>query len=180
MDIATNVGLRSPWVLHSRKLWAMFRRDDEVETEFDEKAQKYIIRVQTAKKADALSRLIAPEVSFGNVTFKVCIVPANAGDVLPKDAPLIDVLKAAFDGNSAVDFIRPVSKGLFKDLCYVVCYNWVVQYEADNLADVNGFISTLYEDIARDIFTKADGAFFCTSCRLEGSNAADKPLGEWP
>ena len=173
--------LRSPWVLHGRKLWAMFRKDSEVETAFDEKAKKYTIRVQTAKKADALSRLIPPEVTFGNVTFKVCIVPANAGDVLPEDAPLIDVLHAAFDGNDAIDMIRPVSRGLFKDLYYVVCYNWVVQYEADNLADINGFISTLYEDLARDIFTKANGALFCTGVRLEDvANAQNKPLGEWP
>ena len=173
--------LGSPWVLHERKLRAMFRKDKDVEVELDEKAKKYIIRVETGKKADALARIMPQEVTFGSVTFRVCVVPANVGEVLPKDAPMIDVLKAAFEGNEAVYEIRPVSKGLFRDLVYVVFENCVVQYEADNLADVNGNISTLYENIARDIFPDANGALFCTTVRLgSDSNALDKPLGEWP
>lgn len=187
MNEMSYVKMRSPWVLHQRKLCEMFRRDMGVDVDFDEKAKKYTLRVATAKKADALSRLIAPEVSFGHVECKVCIVPANsAGDILPSDAPMIDVLNAAFDGNDCVCEIRPVSRGLFRDLCYVVFENRVVQYEADNLADINGNISTLYEDIARDIFTEANGALFCTSVSLgnglgdsEGAKL-DKPLGEWP
>lgn len=176
------LGLRSPWELHERKLWAMFRKDDEVDLDYNETERKYILRVKTAKKANALSQLMPTEVVFGNVTCRVCIVPANVGEVLPDDAPAIEIVRAAFEGNAAVEAIRPVSRGFFKDLCYVVFENCVVQYDADNIADVNGNVSTLYENIAREVFTKADGVFFCTTVRIGGveSNALDKPLGEWP
>ena len=171
--------LRSPWVLYERQLWALFRHDPEVSVELDEGFLKVTLRTDTQKKADALSRLMPAEPSFGNVKVKLCIVPANrTGEKLPEDAPMIDILKAAFEGNEAVKEIRPVSKGLFRDLCYVVFENAVVQYEADNLADVNGNISTLYENIAREVMPNANGVFFCTSVRLAESNALDKPLGE--
>lgn len=39
----------------------------------------------------------------------------------------------------------------------------VVQYFTDNLGDYNGYRSTLYENIARDIFGDIVGVFFCTN-----------------
>jgi len=175
------VKLRSPWVLYQRKLDALFRRDPGISVELDEGFLKVTLRVDTQKKADALSKLMPAETSFGGVDVKLRIVPANAaGEGLPDDASMLDVVAAAFEGNGCLAEIRPVSKGLFRDLVYVVFRNEVVQYEADNLADVNGNISTLYEDIARDVMPNADNAFFCTSARREGANSLDKPLGEWP
>jgi len=49
------------------------------------------------------------------------------------------------------------------DLTYVLFKNKVVQYFIDNIGDYNGMKSTLYEDIARDIFEDVDGVFFCTA-----------------
>lgn len=38
----------------------------------------------------------------------------------------------------------------------------VVQYFNDNIGDINGNCSTLYEIIARDIFPNVNGIYFCT------------------
>lgn len=47
---------------------------------------------------------------------------------------------------------------------YVVFKNCVVQFFNDNLNDIYGNISTLYQDIAREIFADAEweGVFYCT------------------
>lgn len=47
---------------------------------------------------------------------------------------------------------------------YVVFEKEVVQYWNDNLADYNGLTSTLYQDLAKEIFEDAnlDGVYFCT------------------
>lgn len=38
----------------------------------------------------------------------------------------------------------------------------VVQYPADDLSSETGLKSTLYEDLAREIFENTDGVYFCT------------------
>ena len=182
----TNLKLRSPWVLHHRKLEALFGKDDGVKVELDESStrKKFVLRVESQRKATALERVLPSEVSFGGVDCDIVVVPGNkAGDPLSEDAPMVEVMKAAFEGNGSCALIRQVSKGLFRDLVYVVFAKEVVQYEADNLADVNGNMSTLMEEIARDVMTGAEGALFCTSAcggGLAAGESLDKPLGEWP
>jgi len=45
---------------------------------------------------------------------------------------------------------------------YVVFRNEVVQFFNDEMGDPNGLKSTLYQDIAKDVFADKDGIFFCT------------------
>ena len=172
--------LRSPWVIYHEKLKALFDEDPEVSVEFNgsSSSPKFTIRVDGAKKADALSRLVAPSVEFGSVTCKVCVVPGNAGETLPDDASAADVAAAAFGGNPVVAQVRQMSKGLFRNLAYCVFRNEVVQYPADNLGDINGNESTLMEEIAREVLSAPAGGqiYFCTSSGKLG----DAPLGEWP
>ena len=61
---------------------------------------------------------------------------------------------------------------------YIVFKNKVVQYFNDDLKDVNGFCSTLYQKIAKDIFAEngCETACYCTDV----SENLGKPLGEWP
>ena len=72
----------------------------------------------------------------------------------------------AFDGNEIIDDVVQ-DTGLTRDMNYVVFRKEVAQYYNDNIQSVDGFSSTLYEDIAREIFKDAPaGTFFCTSGRL--------------
>ena len=50
-------------------------------------------------------------------------------------------------------------------LHYVVFKNRVVQYWSDNLGDINGNTSTLYENIARDVFGETDNVCFNTDTK---------------
>ena len=163
------------------KVKALFGSDKGVAIEFDEAECRITLRVANVRKANAISRLVPPEVKFGNVTLKVCVVPGNVGEPLPKDAATTDVVAAAFDGNPVVTQVRQVSKGMFRDLAYCVFRKEVVQIAADNLCDINGNISTLMEYIAAETLTGMQGVYFCTSAGAKPGNAlGDAPLGEWP
>ena len=48
-------------------------------------------------------------------------------------------------------------------MTYVVFVKEVVQYFNDDLGDANGVCSTLYQDIAKRLFTSTEGVFFCTN-----------------
>ena len=184
MKIA-KIQLRSPWVVYHEKLKALFGEDEGVEIEFNGNSAgpKFTLRVADSRKADALSRLVCPIVDFGTVQGKVCVVPGNAGERLPDDASAADLVAAAFDGNPVVTQVRQVSKGLFRDLAYCVFRNEVVQYPADNLADINGNETTLMEHVAREVMDMPAGnlVYFCTSAGQDPlAGLSDAPLGEWP
>lgn len=168
--------LQSPWVIAKSKLSALFGEDRGIKIESDGD-RKVRLLVEDARKAEALARLLPDELEFGNVAMRIVVVPGNKGDADGADGwTTADTLAIAFEGNPVVKQIRPVSKGLFRNLTYCVFRNEVVQFFADRLDDINGFWSGLMEDIARDLLTEADDVFFCTAAR-EGLAA---PLGEWP
>ena len=181
VELNDRLRLMPPWLELKAQLNALFGRDPEIQVEYDNGTKKLTLRVETQRKADALSRLLPMRYIFGGVTVPVGIVPGNKGEMLPACTATIDVATAAFEGNGAVKLIRPVSKGLFRDLVYVVFEKEVVQFPNDNLSDINGNKSTLMEEIAREVFTDAVGVCFCTSAGREDANGfGDAPLGEWP
>mgnify|MGYP006958177364 CR=1 FL=1 len=55
--------------------------------------------------------------------------------------------------------------------------NKVVQFYNDQMDDINGNKSTLFQDIAGDVFGYDHGVFYCTEA---GARHLAKPLGEWP
>ena len=168
--------LQSPWVIAKSKLCALFGEDRGIKIESDGD-RKVRLLVEDARKAEALARLLPDELEFGNVAMRIVVVPGNKGGADGADGwTTADALAIAFEGNPVVKQIRPVSKGLFRNLTYCVFRNEVVQFFADRLDDINGCWSGLMEDIARDLLTEVDDVFFCTSTR-EGLAA---PLGEWP
>lgn len=162
--------MSSPWVEFYREIEALFVQDPEVKVVYEEEKNEVKLYVENARKADALTQLLPAEKTFGNVTIKVTVIPAN--DVMVSKA---DLLAEAFDGNPALSYVQHVDAvmGAFE---YAVFQNKVVQFFDDNLADINGNKSTLYENIARDVFDDI-GVFFCTEA---GSRDLAKPLGEWP
>ena len=148
--------MSAPWVLYYKKINALFGVDDEINIEFDEKQPEIKLRVNNPKKADALQKLLPPFVEFGSVKLLVTVIPANAlGD------SKFELLCAALAENPAVAYVDHIDgSGFTAD--YVVFEPEVVQYYGDNLSDINGNFSTLYQDIAKDIFGDI-GVFFCTA-----------------
>ena len=153
------VSMVSPWMDYVKKLEAFFQKDDAVKIEFiDGEAREVKVYVEGGRKAEALEKLLPKSIDFGNVTVKVTVVPANLEE--SKAA----LFRAAFEGNDAVNFIETVTPPFSSNsFTYVVFEKDVVQYWNDNLGDFYGLSSTLYQDLAKEIFNgNDDGIYFCT------------------
>lgn len=123
--------------------------------------------------------LLPFEKKFGNVSLDIIIIPSNNNKVEKVDLTTAqDYFEAAFENNPVFAFTR-VIQGIFTNtLTYVVFKNRVVQFFADNLNDIHGNISTLYQELAKDVFNmdNISGVLFCTDIEEK----VGKPLGEWP
>ena len=159
-----NVDLSAPWIAYYEKLYLLFKKDPEVSMAFKQNGdgdKKIEIYVSNNRKAEAISKILPCYVSFGNVIVPIIVLPSN-----DENEDWIYDFMDAFDGNEIIDDIVQ-DAGLTRDMNYVVFRKEVAQYYNDNIQSVDGFSSTLYEDIAREIFKDAPaGTFFCTSSRL--------------
>ena len=191
--------LSPPWITYINKLKALFGEDPEINIVHNVDDLKREISVylyiDNQEKADALNKLLPITRHFGNILLNIYIVPSN---VTEEGEPTIELLKdirinakneslplsikeafdTAFKGNSAYAFSYRVDNVLY-DVTYIVFKNCVVQFFNDNLNDLHGNLSTLYQDIATEIFETgliSHGVFFCTDIE----HKVGKPLGEWP
>lgn len=175
------IGLSAPWIIFYRKLEAMFKYDAGVKVIYDEDQNCVTLYVDDGDKADALMKLLPSEKVFGEVKLTIKIVPGNEQHAL--GALSANTFDVAFFDNPVLSYVRVVSGVLTNDLIYVVFRKEVVQYWTDDLGDINGVCSTLYQYIAKDIFenTGFENVFYCTDteepriCDMLGA-----PLGEWP
>lgn len=149
------LNLSSPWVEFYREIEAMFKEDPQIKVVYDEEGNTVKLYVEDSDKADALSQILPTEKSFGNVTINIEVIPANVSS--NSKFPLF---RKAFEGNPVFSYATS-SSGVF-EINYVVFKNKVVQYPNDDISDVNGLRSTLYQNIADDIFTNREGIYFCT------------------
>ena len=191
--------LSPPWVTYINKLKALFGEDPEINIvhnadDFNEEVSVYLY-IDNPEKADALNQLLPITKCFGNVLLNIYIVPSNVTEEGEPTVELLedirinarsktpassvgDLFDTAFQGNSAYAFSYRVDS-LLCDVTYIVFKNCVVQFFNDNLSDLHGNISTLYQDIAAEIFEGkpvSSGVFFCT----DTEHKVGKPLGEWP
>ena len=116
------------------------------------------MRVDNPTKAAALQELLPEAVEFGNVTLYITVVSGNA------TYTKADLFRIAFTGNPAFSFVETIdSDTLSFPASYCVFKNEVVQFPADDLSSYYGVKSTLYEDIAEEVFDDMhDGVYFCT------------------
>lgn len=162
------LNLASPWVLYYREVSAMFERDSEVHVLLDEDNYILKIYVEDSLKADAIAYLMPEERVFGNISLKIEVIPANKLNGRKRTLNeyefkgFQDVFEAAFYKNPAFVFADEVYLQT-NMLCYVVFNKIVVQYFSDDLGSCFGLTSTLYEDLARDIFKPLDGVYYCTN-----------------
>jgi len=145
----------APWTEYYSQIKALFEQDPEIEIIYDEDNSEIKLHVDNAVKADALTQLLPAEKSWGGVKLKITVVPSNDPE------SMVSLFQKAFDGNPAFSYTEHVdSAGFTAD--YIVFAHEVVQYFDDNIGDVNGNKSTLYEKIARNVFDVPAGTFFCT------------------
>ena len=151
-----NVNLSAPWVTFYREIGALLGDDPEITLSLDDANNNIKVYVDNPDKAEALQALLPSERTFGNVTVTITIIPAN--NLAESRASLF---RRAFEGNPAFAYEQSSEKGLYS-FSYIVFKNKVVQFFNDNLQDVNGNCSTLYQEIAKNVFGEQEGIFFCT------------------
>lgn len=150
--------LSSPWNTYVRQVKAMFGKDPEIDIEYSEDDMELKLFVRNFLKADALQTLMPDCKEFGNVVLKIMVVPPNK---MKCDTDVL--IKHAFEGNPVFKdavMIRP--EGTSNPFTYAVFANSTVQMWNDNLADPNGLVTTLYQDVAQEVLDLPKGVYCCT------------------
>ena len=149
--------LSAPWISYLHKIEAMFKDDPDIKLFYDDGKKEIKLYVTGKDKADALSKLLPTEKVFGTTALKVTVIPAN------KDMEFADLFRNAFEGNPYYEdttVIQPV--GSLKPCTFVTFKKKVMQFWDDNLGDPHGNVSTLAQEVAKEIFKDIPGIFFCT------------------
>ncbi len=153
--------LAAPWYTLYNELLAMFEGDKEVRVLMDGNCETIRLYIDNPRKCAALDKVLKHEHRFGDKVVTVVCVPPN--DTGVKEAPedVETLWETAFDGNQAFAFvIAPTTP--FGTLTYVVFASMVVQFFNDDLSDVYGNRTTLYQNIATDLFQRQNNENFCT------------------
>lgn len=166
--------LSPPWVVYYRKLSAFFKEDPEVRITYDEIEQEIKLYVDNAEKAVALEKLLPHEQNFGNVTLYITVVPANKTTFdsvkVAYSTSSSDIIQICFN-NKAVVGVKVVDGIMTNRITFVIFKKEVVQWFSDDIGDWHGICSTLYQDLAKEIFGNIDGVFFCTDNEMNIENA---------
>jgi len=159
--MSNNLKLQSPWVTLAEEITQLFKDDPDITIEYtDDNPYEIKLFVDNDEKAYALMQILPTEKVMGNIVFKITVVPANAENATSKAAKLFET---AFEGNPAFSFVAETDPGMLTiPATYVVFANKVVQFYNDDLSDYYRNKSTLYQEIARDVFGENCGVFFCT------------------
>lgn len=168
-----------PWVTYVNQTIALFGEDSEVDVNYDNAARALTLRVSNDRKASAIARLLPSVKEYGNEALTVTVVPPNGGDLTDYEwHSNKELFDAAFENNPVYCTAVRIDTIFSNDITYVVFKNKVVQFFNDNLNDLHGNVSTLYQEIAHDVFdmTSLNGVMFCTDIEAK----VGMPLGEWP
>lgn len=169
--------LSPPWITYINMLEALFDGDPQIAFNVDYNYMIVTLAGNNGEKNAALQRLLPTEKKFGNITLKIIIDGPIANIAFPTQKALFDT---AFNGNPAYAYsVTPGDDTWFFSATYVVFKNCVVQFFNDNLNDCHGLVSTLYQDIAAEIFEEANLGNVYYNTDVE-RGALGMPLGEWP
>lgn len=138
--------LSPPWVTFYRKVNALFGEDPDIRIQFHEDDNTIKLYVEGQDKAEALTKILPVEKNFGGVTLYIEVIPAN------KETSKADLFRKAFEGNPVFSYATTVGGISSNDYNFVIFRHKICQFWNDNLGDINGNFSGLYEDIARDVF----------------------------
>lgn len=151
------MNLISPWLEYYYEIEALFAKDPEVNVEYNYDAKEIKLRVSNHRKADALTALLPAEKTFGTVSLRVTVIPCNG-----EDDNREQLFHDAFDGNAALKSITKID-AFGGEMLFVEFVPEVVQYHNDDISDLHGNRSTIYADLAKDVFDVGSGVFFCTA-----------------
>lgn len=153
--------LIAPWINYYREVDALFSNDSSTRVIYDDEKKELQLYVDDVDKAYALYQTMPTHKDFGDVELGISIIAANSF-VNPRKIKAEEYFCHIFRDNPITTNIQSVYGVFSNPITYVVFRKEVVQYFSDDLGDINGLRSTLWEDIAREVFTEAEGVYFCT------------------
>lgn len=151
-----NVKLSPPWYTYYHKIDAMFGSDPDIQIKFNEDTMTLKLFVDNQAKADALTKILQPEIDFGNVKLKIEVVPSDKVDSVEQ------LYRTVFAGNPVFSDVIETCDPTAPHATYVVFNPMIVQFYNDNLADAFRNETTLHQEIAKDLFVQQPGVYFCT------------------
>lgn len=168
----TNIRLKlsPPWVTFVNEIKALFEQDPQVRVVYDNDDVEVKLYVDGSEKAEAISRILPTSKLFGAVTLNITVIPSNQMTNNLGKSTLGIIFDTAFDGNPVYSFSKSIDSIFSNVLTYVVFKNEVVQFFNDNLNDIYGNVSTLYQEIACDVFDVGGSVFFCTDIKRDFSD----------
>ena len=169
--------LSPPWITYINQVQALLDGDPEIAINVNARENSLVIATNNGDKATALVKLLPSEKTWGNITWTISVDGPMSNRAFVSNKELFETV---FKKNPAFSCcVAPVQDGYqFIDFTYVIFKNCVVQFFNDNLNDAFGNVSTLYQDIAPEVFENTPiGVHYCTD--VERGNLG-KPLGEWP
>ena len=168
--------LSSPWITYYHKVQALFEKDDSVTVDFDESnCFLNIIVKEDTEKGEAIQKLFPSEIVFGNNIMKINVITIKKEIQMP----IAQIFVNAFKNNPIIEDVINKSDILRDNQIYVMFQNKIVQFFNDDIYDYNGVCSTLYQDIAKDVFKDFADVHYCTSTNVnENEDIEDTSLNE--
>ena len=145
-----------PWVQYANAVNALFYYDEDIKVDYNDNSKELKLFVENGVKADALTKLLPEKKEFGNVTLNIAVVPAD------EEESSASLFRNAFSSNPVVSDVVVNSEMFSNPMTFVEFIPEVVQYWNDNLGDLHGNRTTVYEEVARDVFGELPGVLFCS------------------
>jgi hypothetical protein len=163
MNNSRRVTLLPPWSAYINRIKELFKEDPQIiiNTNFNSEHPSVSLATNNPDKASALLKLLPLEKEFGGVTLKInvdCYKFSNKAFTSVKE-----LFKTVFYKNPVLEYVKEVNDQYSPPFSYVIFKNEVVQFYDDNLSDPDGYTSTLYQDIASEVFNDLNGVAYCTS-----------------
>lgn len=153
----SNLQLSSPWVIYAKKVQELFNKDPQIHFEYINDTPELKIYVDDVRKADAIGELLPYEKSFGNVSLRITIIPSNV------EEDRTSLIRDAFRDNPIVDHINRADVVGGGSVTFVSFVKEVVQFFDDDMSDENGYCSTLYQELAKEVLGEKGEVYFCTA-----------------
>lgn len=151
--------MMSPWMEYAQKVRKLFGPDPDVAIEMAEDERRLTVRVHGQDKAESISEVLPCEVTFGNVTLGIEVVPDNGSELT-----FADHLRRAFGGNlNLIDVMEVQPSAMTFGATYALFLPEAVQYFNDSLQSPYGARTCTVEDIAREVLSLPEGVFVASA-----------------
>ena len=177
-----NIKLSPPWITFNKEISELFKNDKDVKLSFYENERKVKLTVKNYEKAQALKKILPKAKTFGQITVAIEVEYKSAEET----ETIQETYEKAFKDNPAFKYGFTFNMGT-NPITYIVFAKEVVQYWNDDMSDPHGVSSTLYENIAHNVFAPDNGVIFSTdSNRSNGwiqkyydHHATPEEINEW-